>query len=359
VSLLRRPFFLLLFGADMTTARTTAAPPSDSSAAASDDGVHKLVIIGSGPAGWTAAIYAARAELDPVAVIGVPKSNPAPVLPGGQLMLTTDVENYPGFPEGVTGPEMMDKFRKQAERFGTTVLEADVERVDFSKRPFTLETSRGETLKAHSVVIATGATANWLGLENEMRLAQIGGGVSACAVCDGALPMFRGKKLAVVGGGDSAMEEATYLTKFAETVYVIHRRDELRASKIMQERYLSKPNAKVLWNKVVTDVLGEESITGLKLEDTQTGEHSELEVSGMFVAIGHTPATQFLKDSGLVFDDKGYIVLEGRHSATNIDGVFAAGDVADAEYRQAVTAAGMGCQAALDAERWLGKHALV
>lgn len=321
---------------------------------------HKLVIIGSGPAGWTAAVYAARAQLDPVVYVGVPKQDPGPVLPGGQLMLTTDVENYPGFPEGITGPDMMAQFQKQAERFGTKVVGKDITKVDFSKRPFTMETNAGDTVSAHAVIIATGATANWLGLENEQRLATTGGGVSACAVCDGALPAFRGKPLAVVGGGDTAMEEATYLTKFASTVYVIHRRDELRASKIMQERYLAQPNAKVIWNKVVTDVLSEkqdnglEFITGVKLQDTTTGEESVLEVGGLFVAIGHTPATKFLRGSGLDFDDKGYITLPSRSSKTNIEGVFAAGDVADAEYRQAVTAAGMGCQAALDAERWLG-----
>jgi thioredoxin reductase (NADPH) len=318
-----------------------------------DPGVHKLVIIGSGPAGWTAAIYAARAQLRPVVYIGVPKADPGPVLPGGQLMLTTDVENYPGFPAGIHGPEMMALFQKQAERFGTAVVGEDILRCDFSQRPFVLHTSGGGQVRAMAVVIATGATANWLGLENELRLAKIGGGVSACAVCDGALPVFRGQRLAVIGGGDTAMEEATYLTKFASEVIVVHRRDSFRASKIMQQRYLARPNARVLWNKVVLDVLGQESITGLLLEDTLTGERSPLEVRGLFVAIGHTPATRFLQGSGLEFDDGGYILLRGRNSYTNIPGVFAAGDVADAHYRQAVTAAGMGCQAALDAERWL------
>ncbi|MBL0927890.1 MAG: thioredoxin-disulfide reductase [Phycisphaerales bacterium] len=326
----------------------------------SDTGqVHKLVIIGSGPAGWTAAIYAARASLDPVCFVGVPKQTPSIVLPGGQLMLTTDVENYPGFPEGVTGPEMMKKFQEQAERFGTRVVQDDVVGVNFKARPFELRTASNGTVRAHAVIIATGAVANWLGLHNEMRLAMSGGGVSACAVCDGALPMFRNKPLAVVGGGDTAMEEATYLTKFASTVYVIHRRDALRASKVMQQRFMSKPNARVVWNKVVVDVLGTDSIEGVMLEDTVTRERSTLPVSGLFVAIGHTPATQFLGGSGVRLTDKGYIHLEHRHSATNIDGVFAAGDVADAEYRQAVTAAGMGCQAALDAERWLGRNGLV
>ncbi len=319
----------------------------------------KVVIIGSGPAGWTAAIYAARAQLDPVVYVGVPKQNPGPVLPGGQLMLTTDVENYPGFPEGVAGPEMMSMFQRQAERFDTRVVGQDIERCDFSSGPFKLHTSAGDTVEAHAVIIATGATANWLGLENELRQAQIGGGVSACAVCDGALPLFRDQHLAVVGGGDTAMEEATYLTKFASKVSIIHRRDELRASKIMQDRFLSKENAEVLWNKVVVDVLGDEKISGVMLEDTKTGERSQLDVKGLFMAIGHTPATKFLEGSGLDFDDEGYIDLKTRSSATNIPGVFAAGDVADAKYRQAVTAAGMGCQAALDVEHYLGDQGVV
>lgn len=318
---------------------------------------HKLVIIGSGPAGWTAAIYAARANLEPVCYIGVPKQDPGPVLPGGQLMLTTEVENYPGFPKGITGPEMMSHFQQQAERFGTRVKMEDIVRCEFSKdpakNPHTLHTSEGHVIRAHAVVIATGAVANWIGLENEMRLARSGGGVSACAVCDGALPSFRNKPLAVVGGGDTAMEEASYLTKFGSVVYVIHRRDSLRASKIMQERFLSRPNAKVLWNKTVVDVLGKDHIEGVLLEDTVTRERSRLDVGGLFVAIGHTPATKFLKGTGLEFDSAGYIDLKTRSSATNLVGVFAGGDVADGAYRQAVTAAGMGCQAALDAERWL------
>jgi thioredoxin reductase (NADPH) len=306
--------------------------------------VEKLLIVGSGPAGWTAAVYAARARLEPVCYIGVPRQDPAPVLPGGQLMLTTDVENYPGFPEGVTGPEMMALFQQQAERFGTRVVGEDIVSCDFSQRPFVLETSGGSTVKTHAVILATGATANWMGLENELRLALAGGGVSACAVCDGALPMFRDQPLAVVGGGDSAMEEASYLTKFASTVYVIHRRDALRASKAMQERILGADNAEVLWNKVVVDVLGDEKIEGVRLEDTVTGEQSTLDLKGLFIAIGHTPATKFLAGSGVALDDKGYVKLETRSSHTNIEGVFAAGDVADAEYRQAITAAGMGCR---------------
>ncbi len=318
--------------------------------------VHKLLIIGSGPAGWTAAIYAARAQLDPVCYVGVPKQTPSIVLPGGQLMLTTEVENYPGFPHGVMGPEMMGKFQEQAERFGTKIVGEDIERCEFSRepsKPHVLHTSEGKAVRARAVIIATGATANWIGLPNEMRLATTGGGVSACAVCDGALPVFRNQPLAVVGGGDTAMEEATYLTKFASAVYVIHRRDSFRASKVMQQRYLSRPNAKVLWNKAVVDVLGDEKISGVVLEDTVTREKSTLDVRGLFIAIGHTPATSFLKGSGVELTEKGYVALHKRHSYTNIAGVFAAGDVADAEYRQAVTAAGMGCQAALDAERWL------
>lgn len=318
--------------------------------------VEKVVIIGSGPAGWTAALYAARARLDPLVFVGVPKSSPGPVLPGGQLMLTTEVENYPGFPEGIRGPELMELFQRQAQRFGARVAGEDVERCEFGSRPFTLHTSAGRQVRAGTVIIATGATANWLGLPNELRLARSGGGVSACAVCDGALPMFRGQRLAVVGGGDTAMEEATYLTKFASEVVVIHRRDALRASRILQERFFSRPNARVLWNKIVVDVLGQDRVEGVVLKDTVTGEHSTLDVRGLFIAIGHTPATAFLQGSGLEMDQRGYVVLRNRSSETNIPGVFAAGDVADPHYRQAVTAAGMGCQAALDAERFLAEH---
>jgi len=326
----------------------------------SEAGIEKVVIIGSGPAGWTAAIYAARAALNPLVYVGVAKNDPGPILPGGQLMLTTDVENYPGFPEGVTGPEMMMKFEDQAKRFGTRVVGEDIVRCEFSKdgSPHTLYTKDNGVVRSHAVIISTGATANWIGLENEMRLARSGGGVSACAVCDGALPVYRNKVLAVVGGGDTAMEEATYLTKFASKVYVIHRRDQLRASKVMQQRFISKPNAEVLWNKVVVDVLGAEKISGVRLQDTVTGAISDLDVAGLFVAIGHTPATKFFKDTGLEFDEAGYIDLKTRSSKTSIDGVFAAGDVADAKYRQAVTAAGMGCQAAIDAEHWLGARGL-
>ena len=318
--------------------------------------VEKVVIIGSGPAGWTAAIYAARASLSPLAIVGVPATVPAPVLPGGQLMLTTEVENYPGFPHGVTGPELMDKFRDQAVRFDTRVLDNDVVSCDFASTPMRLTLCDGKVIQAHSVIIATGATANWIGCPNELRLAQNGGGVSACAVCDGALPVFRNKVLAVVGGGDTAMEEASYLTKFAAKVYIIHRRDSFRASRAMQTRVLEHPRVEVLWNTVVTNVQGENRITGLELENVQTKQTSLLEVAGLFVAIGHSPATKFIKDSGITFDEKGYVQLSSRSSETNLKGVFAAGDVADSTYRQAVSAAGMGCQAAIDCERYLATH---
>ncbi|HMN96021.1 MAG TPA: thioredoxin-disulfide reductase [Phycisphaerales bacterium] len=313
----------------------------------------RVVIVGSGPAGWTAAIYAARANLDPLCLVGVAKQDPSPVLPGGQLMLTTEVENYPGFPEGVDGPAMMGMFQAQAERFGTRVRGVDVVRCDFSGPPHRLITSEGDAIETQAVILATGATANWIGLPNEMRLARSGGGVSACAVCDGALPAYRKQELAVVGGGDTAMEEATYLTKFASTVHVIHRRDAFRASRTMQDRLLAQPNVKVHWNSVVVDVLGGDFIEGVRLRETITGAESTLPVKGLFVAIGHSPATTFLDGAGVELDDKGYVLLRSRSSRTNIDGVFAAGDVADSIYRQAVTAAGMGCQAALDAERWL------
>jgi len=315
--------------------------------------IENVVIIGSGPAGWTAAIYAARADLNPLVFVGVPKSSPALVLPGGQLMLTTEVENYPGFPDGITGPDMMQAFQEQGERFGARARGEDIVSCDFSERPFKLETNKGETVLANSVIIATGATANWLGLENEMRLAISGGGVSACAVCDGALPAFRNQPLAVIGGGDSALEEASFLTKFASKVYIVHRRDEFRASKAMQNRIFDSPNAEPVWNKVVVDVLGDDVITGVLLKDTVTGEESTLDVRGMFVAIGHTPTTEFLEGTDIELDDAKYVQLKTRSSKTNIEGVFAAGDVADSKYRQAVSAAGMGCIAALDAEHYL------
>ena len=316
----------------------------------------RVVIVGSGPAGWTAAIYAARANLNPVVYVGVPATNPAPVLPGGQLMLTTEVENYPGFPHGVTGPEMMAKFREQAERFGTRVVDANIEKCDFSRRPFALTDSDGKVVHAQSVIISTGATANWLGHPNELRLAMNGGGVSACAVCDGALPAYRNQPLAVVGGGDTAMEETSYLTKFASKVYVIHRRDTLRASKSMQDRVLSNPKVEMVWNSAVEDIVGDTHLEAVVVKDMNTGATRRLDVKGLFIAIGHSPATKFLQGSGIEFDDKGYVLLRTRGSYTNIPGVFAAGDVADQHYRQAITASGMGCQAAIDCERWLAEQ---
>ncbi len=314
----------------------------------------KVVIIGSGPAGWTAAIYAARANLNPVVYEGLPKQTPSLQLPGGQLMLTTEVENYPGFPNGVTGPEMMELFKDQAVKFGTRVETLDITHCDFKSRPFKLTTSDDSVIEAQSVIIATGASANWLGLPNEMRLAQTGGGVSACAVCDGALPIFRNQPVAVIGGGDTAMEEASYLTKFASKVYVIHRRDSFRASKTMQKRILENPKAEVIWNTVVEDVIGLSHIETLRLKNINTNECRDLPVKGLFVAIGHTPNTHFLKDTGVELDSVGYVKLvDGFRSLTNVEGVFVAGDVSDSIYRQAISAAGMGCKAAIDAERWL------
>ena len=312
--------------------------------------VEKLVIVGSGPAGWTAAIYAARANLSPVVYEGQPTQE---LLPGGQLMFTTEVENYPGFPNGIQGPEMMKMFREQAARFETRIHTEDIVECDFSKSPFRLVSSEGTVLHAHAVILATGAKANWLGLPSEQRLAQSGGGVSACAVCDGALPAFRNQHLAVVGGGDTAMEEASYLTKFGSMVHLIHRRGELRASKIMSKRILENPKATVHYWSQVVDVLGDPIITSVVLEDTRDKKRRTLPVKGLFIAIGHTPLTGFLNGQ-IDLDEKGYIKLKDTYrTTTNVDGVFAAGDVADNVYRQAVTAAGMGCKAALDAERWL------
>jgi thioredoxin reductase (NADPH) len=310
----------------------------------------KLVIIGSGPAGWTAAIYAARAQLDPVVFEGAGSKT---MIPGGQLMFTTEVENYPGFPEGVTGIDMMFAFKEQAERFDTRIFTEDIVKVDFSVRPLKLWSSTGKEIETDAVIVATGANARWIGLPNEQRLAQTGGGVSACAVCDGALPHFRDKVIAIVGGGDSAMEDALYMTKFASEVVVIHRRDELRASKIMQQRAMESEKIRFEWNKVVTEVHGDEVVGSLTLRDTVSGEESELEVGGLFVAIGHSPNTGFL-DGQVDIHDSGYLewTVPWR-TETSVEGVFAAGDVADDYYRQAVTAAGSGCQAALEAERWL------
>jgi thioredoxin reductase (NADPH) len=301
----------------------------------------KVAIIGSGPAGLTAAIYTARADLRPLMIEGMER--------GGQLMLTTDVENYPGFPDGIMGPELMEGFRKQAERFGTRIMSSDVTKVDFSSRPFKIWVDEDE-YQADSVIISTGASARWLGLESETRLR--GHGVSACATCDGFF--FRDKEIAVVGGGDSAAEESLFLTKFASKVYLIHRRDELRASKIMANRVLEHDKIEVIWDTVVEEVLGEDLVTGLKLYNRVTQETSELAVEGLFLAIGHDPNTKIFQNA-IELDEKGYI-LTGDNTMTSVPGVFAAGDVTDHVYRQAITAAGLGCQAAIDAERWLDEQ---
>ena len=304
----------------------------------------RLLIVGSGPAGYTAAIYAARAELAPVMLAGLEF--------GGQLMITTDVENYPGFPEGVTGPAMMEMFQQQAERFGTRVLLEDATRIDFSSRPFIAETE-SRRFSADSVVVATGASARWLGIESEQRL--VNNGVSACATCDGAL--FRGKAMAVVGGGDTAMEEALFLTRFASRVTIVHRREELRASRIMQERAFKHEKIGFAWNATVAEVLGTEAegVTGLRLEDVHSHETRELEVGAVFVAIGHQPNTALFAGV-LDTDEAGYLKVQPGSSRTSLEGVFACGDVADPHYRQAVTAAGTGCMAAIDAERWLAEQ---
>ena len=309
-----------------------------------------VVIIGSGPAAWTAAIYAARAQMKPFVFEGAGSRT---MIPGGQLMFTTDVENYPGFRAGVMGPDLMVEMREQALSFGTRSVWEDIVDIDPGQYPFRLRSNTDTEVLADSVILATGANAKWLGLENEERLAQSGGGVSACAVCDGALPHFRGNTLAVIGGGDSAMEDALYLTKFAEQVIIIHRRDEFRASRIMSDRALAHDKIRVEWNKLVTEVIGNETITALRLEDTVGSEVSELEVEGMFVAIGHTPNTEFL--NGVVeLKENGYVQTPTAwRTETSVPGIFAAGDVMDDYFRQAVTAAGTGCMAALEAERWL------
>jgi len=301
---------------------------------------HQIVIVGSGPSGLTAALYAARADLRPVVIEGVEA--------GGQLMLTTDVENYPGFPDGVLGPELMMKFREQAERFGAEFVTADADRVDLSESPFGVWVGDTE-YRSEAVILSTGASARMLGLDSEARL--LGHGVSTCATCDGFF--FRDKEIAVVGGGDSAVEEALFLTKFASKVTVIHRRDELRASKIMQDRAFANSKIGVRWNSVVTDVGGEVQVDVLQLRDTLTGEESELKVGGLFVAIGHDPNTK-LFGGQVELDENGYVVLPHAGSTrTSVEGVFAAGDVADHVYRQAITAAGTGCMAAIEAERWI------
>jgi thioredoxin reductase (NADPH) len=321
----------------------------------------KVLIIGSGPAGWTAAIYAARANLNPLVIEGDPFSEDnrqRGTLPLGQLNLTTEVENYPGFPKGILGPELMVNMRLQAEHYGTRIISRDVVSVDLSKRPFVAVDSEGEKYSAQAIIIATGASANYLGLDSENRFKNRG--VSACAVCDGALPRYRNKPLIVVGGGDSACEEGHYLTKFASAVHLVYRKakDKMRASPIMAERILSDHKVKPEWNSVVEEVFGddERGMTGVLLKDLNTGQTRQVEAAGMFVAIGHTPNTKFLNGQ-LETDEQGFIKLkEAWRTTTSVEGVFAAGDVADPIYKQAITAAGMGCKAALDAERWLASH---
>ena len=306
-----------------------------------------VIIIGSGPAGHTAAIYAARANLTPVLFEGYAAGG----IPGGQLMTTTEVENYPGFPEGIQGPELMAAFRTQSLRFGTRVFTEDVTAVQLAARPFTVASAE-RTLTTRALIIATGATARRLHLPGERRLWSRG--ISACAVCDGALPIFRGKALVVVGGGDSAAEESTFLTKFAAKVSLIHRRDQLRASKIMQERVLKHPKIEVIWDTVVEDVLGEDAVSAVRLRHLKTGKTRELPCGGVFYAIGFDPNTALFAGQ-LDRDDHGYLVTQPGSTATSLPGVFACGDVQDKRYRQAVTAAGSGCMAAMDCERWLAE----
>lgn len=300
----------------------------------------KLIIIGSGPAGLTAALYAARADLKPLVFEGS--------MAGGQLMITTDVENYPGFPDGIMGPELMDQFRKQTERFGARLHQVDVTDVDFSAQPFQVNVG-ADQYTADAVIIATGASATWLGVPGEERLT--GRGVSACATCDGFF--FRDQEIVVVGGGDTAMEEALFLTKFASKVTIVHRRDEFRASRIMSQRAIEHPKIEVRWNSIVTEIHGDDAVTSVALQDTVTGESSQLDVEGVFIAIGHKPTTA-LFDGKLEMDENRYLIVgESGGTSTSVEGVFAAGDVADHIYRQAVTAAGTGCMAAIDVERWL------
>lgn len=305
--------------------------------------IHDVIIIGSGPAGYTAALYAARASLNPVLFSGHE--------PGGQLMITTDVENYPGFPNGIMGPEMMDHFRKQAERFGTVIHDRAVTKVDFGSTPFKIWADEDE-FRARSIIVATGASAKWIGLPSEVTYG--GYGVSACATCDGFF--FRGKNVIVVGGGDTAMEEANYLTRHADKVILVHRRDQFRASKIMLERVQRNPKIEIRTNAAIDEILGDSTpvkkVTGVRLKDTQNGKTSEIPIDGVFVAIGHKPNSDLFKD-WLHLDDNGYIKTQPHSTRSNIPGVFVAGDVADHYYRQAVTAAGTGCMAAIDAERYL------
>jgi thioredoxin reductase (NADPH) len=306
-----------------------------------------VVIIGSGPAGHTAALYAARAKLNPVMLEGFAAGG----VPGGQLMITTEVENYPGFPEGIQGPALMEAFRTQSLRFGTRIFTEDVTKVDLSKRPFSVASAE-RTLTTQAIIIATGATAKRLNLPNEPRLWNKG--ISACAVCDGALPLFRGKALVVVGGGDSAAEESTFLTKFASQVYLVHRRDQLRASKIMQDRVLNHSKIEVIWNTVVADVLGNDAVSAVRLRNVTTHQERDLPCGGLFYAIGFTPNTALFVGQ-LELDKDGYLITTPGSTHTSMPGVFACGDVQDKKYRQAVTAAGSGCMAAMDCERWLAE----
>lgn len=309
-----------------------------------------LVIVGSGPAGYTAAIYAARANLNPLLITGFQRGG----IPGGQLMTTTHVENFPGFPDGVLGPDLMDLMKAQAERWGTHLLEADADVIDLSQRPYTIQAD-GETIQTQSIIIATGASANRLGLPSEDRFWSQG--ISACAICDGATPQFRNEELAVVGGGDSACEEAVYLTKYGSHVHLLVRSERLRASAAMADRVQANPQITVHWNTEVVDVEGTDWMNGLRLRNRDSGQEETLAVRGMFYAIGHTPNTELLKGQ-LDCDSRGYLVTQPGRPETSLEGVFAAGDVADAEWRQGITAAGSGCQAALAAERWLSHHDL-
>lgn len=311
---------------------------------AGSDEIRDVIIIGGGPAGLTAAIYTGRALLEPLVIEG--DMGPGGELPGGQLMLTTDVENFPGFPKGVLGPELIELFREQASRFGAEIVHGAASAVDFTASPFTV-TSGGIDYRGRAVIIATGASPRMLGIPGEERLRSRG--VSTCATCDG--PLFRDKRLAVVGGGDSALEEALFLTRFARQVTVIHRRRELRASRIMQERALASQKIDFLWGHVLAEVLGENVVTGIRVADAKTGEESTLEIDGLFVAIGHKPNTEIFAGQ-IELDENGYVATKGR-TGTAIDGVFAAGDAVDHVYRQAITAAALGCMAAIDAERWL------
>ena len=314
-------------------------------AAGAPGSVENLVIVGSGPAGYTAAIYAARANLSPVVITGFQDGG----IPGGQLMTTTHVENFPGFPDGILGPELMDRIKAQAVRWGTRLVEADADSIDLSQRPFRIQAD-GQTIQAHAVILATGASANRLGLPSEQRFWNAG--ISACAICDGATPQFRDVELAVVGGGDSACEEAVYLTKYASRVHLIVRSDKLRASKAMADRVLANAKIQVHWNRQVADCSGGDWLEAIQLKDTSGGPSEELAVRGMFYAIGHTPNTRLVRDQ-LSTDAKGYLITEPGRPETSVEGVYASGDVADAEWRQGITAAGSGCQAALAAERWL------